>query len=224
MGPPPVQPSIRALGVAPFFAYWRNQVLTKLEIINRMLAATGIDPVENPNSLHPDAQKANNVIDMVNMDLQSVGYWFNKEYKLTLSQDQNGHILIPSGVLRIDPVDTSKKYTRRGNKLYDPVDHTFNIGESVVVDIVNLLDIEDLPYTASAFIRDECVLQFFVDEDGDPQKGPDLRQRKAESQMRFKQAVLLNTDTNSNHSPVAQEIHSGIGNRLRRTNPNIIGG
>lgn len=206
-------------------------MITKLTSMNRMLAANGVSPISDVDSLHPDAVTARNVLDAISIDLQSAGFWFNTTFGLALQPDQQGHVLLPGDTLQVDPVDRNSRLTRRGSKLYDPVNHTFNIGHAVVCDIIHLLDIGDLPVAVAAYIRDTAVLDMFIDEDGDPIKVPYLEKRQTRSLLRFKQAVLKATDTNSNQSPRALELMrglppgSGYAYRYGRgENPNNIGG
>ena len=106
---------------------------TRLNIINAMLGANGVDPVSSDDSTDPDVNSCLPVLTSADRDIQARGWWCNQEYNLTLVPDTAGHILLPSNVLKVDPVDRSSWLVRRGTKLYDPQNHTFVIGTSVLV-------------------------------------------------------------------------------------------
>lgn len=139
---------------------------TSLEVLNGCLRAVGERPVTDYNSLHPTALSARQTIQDVNSKFQSKGWWFNKEYNLTLSpQVGTGDIIIPSETLEIKPQGAYAHLVRRNNKLYDPVLHTYHISAAVIVTLTILLPIEDIPAPAGDYLKELARYMWAVEED-----------------------------------------------------------
>ena len=200
---------------------------TRLEIVNAALAATGVAPVSTADSSHPDVAPVDVVINRVSTQIQKRGWWFNKDYNLTLTPDSNGKILIPSTTLSIDPTDSNSPLVQRGSFLYDTTAHTFNIGESVSVNLITELAIDELPESAGQYILETVVHQFYVNDDGDLNKAREMEKRKNEAWIELKREELKNADHNSNNRPAVQQMRSGInprGGRVYTNDPTYPGG
>ncbi|WP_370640581.1 hypothetical protein [Xanthobacter sp. NFH-44] len=126
---------------------------TELEAVNALLSAIGESPVETLLTVLPaDAGTALASIRRFSRQLQKSGWSFNSEENFPLSPNTDGEIILPLNTLKVDPSDPSCPYVQRGGRLYDPVGHTYNIGQPVKVDIVFGLDFYELPETARNFI------------------------------------------------------------------------
>ena len=132
---------------------------TKLEAVNVMLSTIGEAAVNSLSSGLVDAETAETILDNVSRSVQTAGWSFNEEVGYTLSPDSNGHLNLPANCVRADLSQSESKYrsstfdyVQRGTKLYDKINHTYNIGEPVKVDMIVLLDIEELPEAARRFI------------------------------------------------------------------------
>ena len=88
------------------------------------------------------------------------GWSWNSDYEYEIALDGNGHALVPSGALWVDPsyptydfvvrADTSDNNTR---KLYDREDKTFVLTVNPVkVDVVWSADFENIPQVARDYI------------------------------------------------------------------------
>lgn len=200
----------------------------RLEIVNAALAATGVAPVSTYDSQHPDVAPVDVVITKVSKQVQLRGWWFNKDYKLSLSPDSNGRVTLPSTTLAVDPSDSTSPYVRRGKYLYDPVAHTFNIGKDVEVDIVFLLDIDELPESAGSYILEKVVHEFYVNDDGDLGKAAKIEQRAYSAWIALKAEELNNSDVNSNYRPASLRMRAGInpstGLGVSSADPTYVGG
>lgn len=180
-------------------------MLGELEIINAMLRVNSEAPVSNVNSSNPEVIDAKSVLSLVSGTVQKVGYWFNKEV-LTLAPTIYNEIILPSNTLSIDPFDVRKKYVQRGSKLYDPVNNTYNITESVKCIIVFKLPIEEIPHVAADYIRHKAVLEYYEDADGDPQKVMKLEGRVRMAYSLLRAEDLKNRDINIYNSPMGAEL------------------
>ena len=132
---------------------------TELEAINSMLSAIGEAPVNSLNSGLVDASLAQTILNEVSRSVQAQGWNFNTELDYPVAADTNGHVILPPEIIRADlaasvtpPVGSPQEYVQRGNKMYDKVNHTLNIGQSLQLDVVVLLDFEVLPEAARVYI------------------------------------------------------------------------
>lgn len=198
---------------------------TKLEMLNHMLNVIGEAPVSSVTSQHPTAISALVVLNGTSKEVQARGWWFNTEYGLTLLPNNvTGQIIIPSGTLYIDPTDVWSHLVRRGGKLYDPVNHTYNIGESVIVNAVLQIDEADLPETCALYIKHRAAYEFYVNDDGDETKSNRLMELRDKAWAELQQENLKAADVNSNNRPITALLRSRIRQYGYRGNPNLPGG
>lgn len=132
---------------------------TKLEAVNSMLSTIGEAPVNSLSSGLVDAETAETILNEVSRDVQSTGWNFNSEPDYTVAADSAGNVVLPSEIVRADLANSVTKfrsskneYVQRGNKMYDKVNHTFNIAQSLKLDVIVLLDFETLPEVARRYI------------------------------------------------------------------------
>ena len=199
---------------------------TTLDVLNHMLNVIGEDPVTSASSTHPSVISAKVQLDRVNREVQTKGggWWFNTEYNLKLSKNGLGQIVIPAGTRSIEPVDETSKLVRRGDKLYDPVNHTFILNVDVYVNAVIQLSIEDLPDSAAMFIQQTAAFDFYVNDDGDREKSDRLEKRVLDAWAILQQESLRTTDVNALNSPAASNLRYRMQQRGTAYNPNLPGG
>lgn len=129
---------------------------TILSAVNSMLSTIGEAPVNSLSSGLVDAETAETVLNEVSRDVQSLGWNFNSESNFTVAADNDGNVVLPTEVVRADPVSkyrsSKNEYVQRGNKMYDKVNHTFNIGKALKLNVVVLLAFDQLPEVARRFI------------------------------------------------------------------------
>lgn len=145
-------------------------MLTKLDIINSMLGANGETPVTSDASQHPSVLSALPVLERVSTEFQMLGWWFNTDYALVLKPNAEGEVIVPSNTLYVELTSSTLPYIWRGSKLYDPINHTYLINASVIVNIVTKLDIEEMPTCAAIYIQNKAVSMFYLNDDGDLDK------------------------------------------------------
>lgn len=98
------------------------------------------------SELNDDAAGAKQAIDLASREAQLRGWEFNTDYGLSLAPDPSGAVSLPENTLKVRNIRCdNRRLTRRGLRLYDPQKHTFSIGSSVKVDLVNALEFDDLP-------------------------------------------------------------------------------
>jgi len=132
---------------------------TELEAVNIMLSTIGEAPVNNLASGLLDAETAETILKNVSRDVQSHGWNFNSEPDYTVAADSSGNVILPTEIVRADLAQSENKfrsskneYIQRGNKMYDKVNHTYNIGKALKLDVVVLLSFDLLPEIARRYI------------------------------------------------------------------------
>lgn len=204
---------------------------TRAQIINHMLRTLGEGGVSYDQSLHPTVQLCNNCLDVVSSEVQGRGWWFNKEYALTLVPDNRGEVVVPPEALDmiirgVENMGSSDKIrlVRRDNRIYDAVKHTFELNASVSVDITMLMSIDDIPSAAQTYIQHKAAETVFLDEDGDVQKLQKLEQRTAFAWQALQASQLKTISVNALDRNTAQQLNSGWRPGGQGRNPNYIGG
>jgi len=123
---------------------------SKLDAINACLRGIGISPVASEDDNDLDAALASQTIDKVSHDIQSKGWWFNKEYNWKLYPDETtGYINVPGSALDILTIgeNRSNHLSIRDDKLYDMWNHTYDLRDRTVQDgYIELAFITDLPF------------------------------------------------------------------------------
>lgn len=131
---------------------------TLLEAVNALLRAIRVSSVMSllGTDLNDDAAAAKTALDDAARDLQAKGWEFNKDYSVVIDPDLDGSITLPSDCLKVKTARgvSGNRLVRRGQRLYDNTKgrHTFNIGESVTVDMVVALPFEELPVAARKLV------------------------------------------------------------------------
>jgi len=129
---------------------------TELDALNTMLSTIGVLPETGTTDLTGEPSMALNVLREVSRAVQAEGWHFNTEKEVTISPSEvEGYIELGTNVVRADQTDG--KYStidvcQRGEKLYDRKANSFVFTGDVEVTLVVLLDWEDLPEPARAYI------------------------------------------------------------------------
>jgi len=126
----------------PFPTY---AVSTELDAVNQILSSVGQAPVTTLDLQNPEVSIVLNTLREINRQVQAEGWIFNTErhYELTPDSETN-QILYPSNMLQID---TNTRYhkdkydvVKRGNKLYDRLNHTYTFTDTIQADVVWYFD------------------------------------------------------------------------------------
>ena len=205
---------------------------TKLELVNHLLQVNGERGTPTLVSNHPSVKNAVQALDGYNSDFQGMGWWFNTNQQQKLTPDADGHILLPEECLSFrvtfytaaySGVISKSRYVTRGNKVYDSILNTNVFTGPITADIVLLLDIEDLPPTAAAYLKHKAAQEYYLDDDGDTAKVDRLGQRTTFAWHNLKAEQLKVENTNALDSPAAQALNYRIGSGYSR-NPMWPGG
>ena len=127
---------------------------TKLEAVNTMLSAIGEAPVTALNLGLVEADIAETILGSVSKEVQSQGYSFNRQLSVTFNPDSDGNIVLPADILRADSTQKTDNLdlVQRGLKMFDRVNNTFTVAQTVYLDIVTELEFIDLPEVVKRFL------------------------------------------------------------------------
>jgi len=147
-------------------------VSTELDAVNQILSSVGQAPVTTLDLQNPEVSIVLNTLREVNRQVQAEGWIFNTErnYELTPNTDTK-FIEFPSNILQID---TNSQYhkgqydvVKRGNKLWDRLNHTFVFNDPIRADIVWYFDFTDVPPAIQAYITARAARMCAVKMVGD---------------------------------------------------------
>lgn len=162
--------------------------LTKLDIVNSCLRTMGEVKLNTLEEDHSYKASALDLVDQVLRDVLSLGLWFNTEWLKLQPQADTKFVMIPADVLKLSAMTRCGRWrvAQRGRRLYDTSSNSYEFTSEVQVRAVRLLPFEDIPYEAQMFIRDDTVLRFQSDFDGDNGKYQKLLQHRHESYINLK--------------------------------------
>ena len=124
-----------------------------LDAINMMLSIIGESPVNTVDDTGVvDAALAKQLLDETNREVQSKGWHWNTDKGYPLPANVDGEIILPSNTLKVDSVNVAEDFVQRGSRLWDRRHHTYEIDRTILVDITRLLDFEEIPEVARAYI------------------------------------------------------------------------
>lgn len=206
---------------------------SKLDLVNHLLQVVGERRVTSLETGHPSVVQAIQALDSWNKDFQGKGWWFNRNRDVKLLPINTGEILVPDTALEVQITkqendylspDSKVRYARRGNRMYDSWENTFNIGKALYVDMLLLLDIEDLPQVAASYLKHWAAENYYVDDDGDLQKAAKLQERTMFAWHDLKAAQMRIESTNALDTPAARSLLYRIGQSGNSSNLMLPGG
>jgi len=129
-------------------------ILPKLDAVNFILSSIGESPVNSLSSGNADAEAAERKIDEVLRNVLAKGWDCNTFYDLVLVPNISGEIVLPTTTLKVDSsdVDTILRVTFRAGKLYDMAANSYVFTKSVTVNLVELQEFDDLPYSLASYV------------------------------------------------------------------------
>ena len=141
---------------------------TRLEAINDMLACVGQAPLESLDGTKSYFTiAAENILDSEIKRVQLIGWDFNTEDCYQLLPNQAGQIPIAEDMLNVKiPRIYRNRYVIRYNKIYDKLNHTFNIDKPIKASVVFCLKFEDLPEAVRTYIKMSAAYKFCKKELG----------------------------------------------------------
>ena len=128
---------------------------SKLTIVNSLLQVIGESPINEVDRSNPDVLAALQVWEQFSNNEQAHGFWYNTE-TWTLQVNTDGKVYLPSNTLAVDTLDIN--YIKRGRKLYDLENHSFDFSaqDEVTVDIITAWEHDELPPIVFNYILAKC--------------------------------------------------------------------
>lgn len=132
---------------------------SELDAVNMVMKAKGLDLVTSIDLNDAEIADAAFHLDTADKEVQSKGWWFNKDYCLSLARDSAGKIPTPAGTLSVAPsyfnyqgLSNQMPFVERGGFLWDLFNHTFVFTSAQLVDITVRLTYESCPEVARRYI------------------------------------------------------------------------
>jgi hypothetical protein len=139
-------------------------ITSKLNAINWMLSSIGEAPINQLGGVTTvDADVAEQTLDEISRQIQSIGWHFNSEKQVPISRGTDMRIPVSSDIVSIDIVKNDYPYIdviQRGGYLYDKKNHTYFFDYDLKVDIVRLLDWDYLPQPFKTYITTKATRVF----------------------------------------------------------------
>lgn len=196
-------------------------MLTVLNIVNACLTAIGNTTVPDLDYPDVDTETAQTKFEESLMDTLARGWWFNMEPSWKQKPNSyDGRIEAPKTFLSFRTTGYNihpEQLTVRGGFLYDLINHTQDLrglvdNEGYVkLDIVQKLELPDLPYNAQRLVRETAVLKMLRAYDFAADK---LKAQETEVQLA---TVMLERDhvritkENSGTSRMVAEFTNAVG-------------
>jgi hypothetical protein len=159
-----------AIGQSPITRLYIDDERTKTYNYTEQDGTDGSLTVTEPELIYinPEVSFVHNLLMEVDKDVQNEGWIFNREQHypftpLTANQNNIREIKIPPNVLRLDisenQVYRTSDVVRRGGRLYDKVNHTYNFKGTIYCDVTWLFPYEDLPSVFKRYITSRASVR-----------------------------------------------------------------
>lgn len=159
--------------------------LDKLGMVNICLQSIGELPLEPGTvlaELQPgtDAYLARDLVTKAMVEVQRKGYFFNTDYNFTFIPDQDGFIVAPANLLRIDVGNTGNrsKIILQQGKFYNTETQDYIFSKPVKANAIWLKDYNQLPYTAWNYIALVAARNFELSVLNSPDVGSSIVKRE----------------------------------------------
>ena len=138
----------------PFPTY---AVSTELDAVNQILSSVGQAPVTTLDLQNPEVSIVLNTLREINRQVQAEGWTFNVERHYELAPDETTkEISYPVNMIQIDTNTPQHKdkydVVKRGTKLWDRQNHTYEFNSSIYADVVWYFDFTDVPAAIQSYI------------------------------------------------------------------------
>ena len=207
---------------------------TKLDLVKACMRAIGNEqPVDLDN---PDADEdiAISTVDEAIIDVLSYGWWFNTETNWKLTPNEQGIIFVPDTIIDLRTYRCSRgvQLVKRGGKMYDKTNHTFDMlanlqnDGTIDFDFLMALDIKDCPIVAQQYIREMAVNKFIIDMEAEAIKVRESEKRLHKFLFLLEKQHYRNSQFNVYQHQGVQAVLCGMSstNSFAGINGNLLGG
>lgn len=141
---------------------------TKLDAVNEMMKAIGQPPV---NTLSvpglTDVSIAETTLDAVSKEVQSQGWWFNRDFSQSFTPNGSNEVVLTDDILSVRPAQATssvaaetRSVVERQRKLYDQINNTFTISGTVRLEVIYGYDFEELPESVRRYVTIRAARKF----------------------------------------------------------------
>lgn len=171
--------------------------LTELDAVNMMLLSIGQSPVNTLAIANiKDVSFAQLTLHNTAREVQSRGWWFNRERNFPIAPNSDQRIPVTSNILDIDCEDQNEELIQRGGFMYDMKSHTFVINRALKYDVTWFLPFTDIPQLARNYIAVRAARIFQSQSVGSEVLYRYDEKLEAEMHAPFERAHYKNIDTN----------------------------
>jgi hypothetical protein len=154
---------------------------TELEAVNQLLKAVGETPINTLDDLgFTDAAIARDTLRTKAREIQSLGWYFNRDYSYYFTPAADGMVVLPKNALSIRPsTDDTRRIVQRPDmgvtppvvKLWNADDSTFlfDTDNGPTVEVIWQFPFETLPEAARRYITVKAATQFQAQFQGSEQ-------------------------------------------------------
>lgn len=141
-------------------------MLTKLDAVNIILNVIGETPVSSLTSGLPDAEAAEQKLDLTIMEVLAKGWQQNTETNIIMNRNYDGEIVVPRQYLRVDTMGMDKDINitvRKQNgkrKLFDLREYSFKFTKDLLVEVLLEIDYEALNFELQNYIAFRAARKF----------------------------------------------------------------
>lgn len=141
-------------------------MLTKLDAVNIILNVIGETPVSSLTSGLPDAEAAEQKLDLTIMEVLAKGWQQNTETNIYMSRNYDGEIVVPRQYLRVDTMGLDKDINitiRKQDgkrKLFDLREYSFKFTKDLLVEVLLEIDYEALNFELQNYIAFRAARKF----------------------------------------------------------------
>ena len=143
---------------------------TQKDAVDVMLSCLGVSPqMREEDAPNSEVALATQILDDVLADVQTQGWAFNREPNFPLTPQEDGRIILPPSLLKIERVHhlpqlrerTQSQGKTMAKYLYDTERHTFFINQTVMADVVWRFTFEEVPeaYRRYVIVRAARIFQ-----------------------------------------------------------------
>lgn len=174
------------------------QPITEVDAVNMLLLSIGQSPVNTLEVANiKDVSFARLTLHNTSREVQSRGWWFNRERNYPITPDASNNLIVSQEVLDIDCEDQNVELVQRGTKLYDIAHHTFAVTRTdLKFNIVFFLAWTDMPQIARNYIAVRAARIFQSQQVGSEVLFKYDERLEAEMLTPLQAAHLRNLDTN----------------------------
>jgi hypothetical protein len=192
--------------------------MTKLDIINAMLASLGESPLNELDARHPVVSSGLRIIAQKTKTIQlnsGAGWWFNKLPKYTLKLDVNNRIAVPQDLLSYS-TDYPNRLGIKSGYLFDLDNDTDVFTAPVSISAIRDVEYTDLPNAILDCIAYEAIFDFSRDNEGDTEKMKSISRQAERSWIAARSQNIREQKANTQRNPQIAYALSNIQHLLYR--------